>query len=288
MIIDDVRKEVTLLEKIKCKNCGELFSPRNTQQRYCTSNCKYQYSRSHDFAKTKCTNCGKEIIKHRDNIRKSKNIYCSKECKSEYQHNMYYEIRECEVCHCEYEALKSSVKRFCSTVCQNKWQTTQVGKLNSHYVDTIIKCDYCGKEFHTYQYKLNMNENNFCGVDCRQKWYGEVWSQSEEWKNKSRIKAVDMLKNNCFSHTDTAPQIIINNLLDELHIDYENEFNCKYCSIDNAITINNKLYLIEIMGTYWHCDKRKYNNIPYKSQYDRIIKDKVKNTYIKNTLSYPY
>jgi hypothetical protein len=36
------------------------------------------------------------------------------------------------------------------------------------------------------------------------------------------------------------------------------------------------------MGDFWHCDIRKYKNINYINQYNAIIRDKSKNTYIKN------
>lgn len=31
---------------------------------------------------------------------------------------------------------------------------------------TIVKCDYCGKEFKKYDYRIRMSKNNFCCVKC--------------------------------------------------------------------------------------------------------------------------
>lgn len=271
-----------MLEEKECKNCGKIFTPKLKSQKFCCYDCRYHYTYNHNFVNVICTNCGKEFKRHKDGIKHNQNIYCSRKCELEHKHKEYNEIRHCEMCNTEFEVKKKSNQRFCSRRCQHKWQTTQVGKLNPRYADITTKCDYCGKQFHTHQYKLDTNRNNFCSVECRQKWYSEVWSQSQEWKDQSKINAVKMLENGVFNHTNTAPQIIVNNLLDSLNINYENEFNCKYFSIDNALHINDKLYFIEVMGTYWHCDRRKYTDIPYKMQYDRIIKDKAKNTYIKN------
>ena len=51
-------------------------------------------------------------------------------------------------------------------------------------------------------------------------------------------------------------------------IKFENEYNCKYYSIDNYLLEYN--LMIECMGTYWHTDNRFYDKINYKSQVEGI------------------
>lgn len=137
-----------------------------------------------------------------------------------------------------------------------------------------------GKEFYEKPYRLNVSKNHFCNKNCRENWYREVWSQSKEWKNKSRIRAVKILENGSISKTNSECQQIVNNLLDELNIKYINEYNCKYYAIDNYLVDYN--LMIEVMGTYWHSDPRFYNEINYEMQNNQISQDKRKNTYIKN------
>ena len=272
-----------MLEDKECLNCGNLFTPRLKSQKFCCYDCRYHFNYNNNLVNLICENCGTEFSRKKDCTKNNgNNSYCSRECELEHKHKEYNEIRFCENCGEQFETKKNSTQRFCSHNCQNEWQKTQVGTLNSHYIECSISCDCCGQEFHTHQYRLDKNENNFCSIECRQKWYAETWSQSDSWKDESRIRTVNMLEAKQFSHTNTEPQIIINDLLDSLEIGYENEYNCKYYSIDNAIIHNDKLYLIEVMGQYWHCDIRMYDNIRYKMQYDRIIRDKAKSTYIIN------
>jgi hypothetical protein len=78
----------------------------------------------------------------------------------------------------------------------------------------------------------------------------------------------------------TCPQVIVNNILNDLNINFVNEKGYKNVSVDNYLVDNN--LIIEVMGTYWHCDYRKYKTIPYDRQVTRIKMDKIKHSYIKN------
>ena len=80
--------------------------------------------------------------------------------------------------------------------------------------------------------------------------------------------------------TLTKPQIIVNEMLDELGIEYENEYQCKYYAIDNYLTNYN--LMIEVNGDYWHSSPIKYQYHQLnKMQIENIRKDKSKHTYIK-------
>lgn len=109
-------------------------------------------------------------------------------------------------------------------------------------------------------------------------WYSSVWSQSDEWKEKSRIRAVEMLKNNKIN-TLTKPQIIINELLDLNNIKYVNEEPFVYYSIDNYLTDYN--LVIEVMGDYWHGNPLKFDKLN-DLQRKNITRDKAKHTFMKN------
>lgn len=224
----------------------------------------------------KCEWCGKLIYKTPSQLKKHKHHYCSNKCQSLKKHAETYEDRPCEICGSLMHVSKKSTQRFCSTDCQKIWQTQQVGELNTRFTQEKIKCDYCGREFLIKKYKLN-NNNHFCSAKCRQDWYANVWSQSEEWKNESRMRAAELVKKN-WAATTTKPQMIVNDLLDKHNIKYNNEEVFVYYSVDNYLVDYN--LIIEVMGDYWHGNPLKFN-ILNNMQKNNIRRDKAKNTFVK-------
>lgn len=223
-----------------------------------------------------CEWCGKLVYKTQSQINKYKHHYCSNKCQSEKKHADAYENRQCEVCGQLMHVSKKSTQRFCSAECQKIWQTWQVGELNVRFTRKKINCDYCGDEFFVKNYKTTINQNNFCSKKCRQEWFTNVWSQSDDWKEESRKRAIDILKNNKVT-TLTKPQVIINNLLDSNNIKYNNEESFMYYSADNYLTDYN--LIIEVMGDYWHANPMKFNKLN-ELQKKNICRDKAKHTFI--------
>lgn len=223
-----------------------------------------------------CEWCGKLVYKTPSQLNRHEHHYCSNKCQSERKHAESYEDRPCEICNQLMHVSKKSTQRFCSPECQKIWQTQQVGELNKKFTREKIHCDCCGNEFFVKKYKLNINQNYFCSNKCRQEWYANVWSQSDDWKEESRKRAVDMLKNNAVI-TLTKPQIIINNLLDSYDIKYNNEEPFVYYSVDNYLIDYN--LAIEVMGDYWHSNPIKFNKLN-DLQRKNIGRDKAKNTFI--------
>jgi hypothetical protein len=159
------------------------------------------------------------------------------------------------------------------------------GPLNPRYlhnVDHTVNCEWCKRNFEVGGYKARLGTARFCSNECRRAWYATVWSQTDEWKQNRREYAIYQRENGTMSKTESAPQILINNLLDEIKINYKNEKSYDICSVDNYLIDYN--LIIEVMGTYFHCDIRKYNKIPYENQVNRIRMDKIKHSYIKNNI----
>lgn len=79
----------------------------------------------------------------------------------------------------------------------------------------------------------------------------------------------------------TKPQQIINELLEQLKINYISEYDAKYYLIDSYLKDYN--LMIEVQGDYWHCSpllaNKKCNTSGVKGN---IKKDKAKHTYVKN------
>lgn len=226
-----------------------------------------------------CVYCGKKFIAGSSTAK-----YCSDECRKNYDRHTGI-FKKCEVCGKEFEVPRSNKsQRFCCLKCQIEWQKTRVGRLNPKYKRVSTICDWCGKEFDMRPYKVGQFQHNFCSIECKREWYSKVWSQREEWKEESRIRAAKILSSGINSETMTKPQIILNDILDDMGLTFKDEYDCKYYSIDTAVFYNDDIYFIEVMGTYWHADRRFYEEIPYEMQANRIKVDKAKKTFVEGTM----
>ena len=228
-----------------------------------------------------CEWCGKETYQTLTQYNKGKHHFCSHDCQMKYQHEQTYEDRVCEICGDIFHVSKKSKQRFCSIKCQGKWQSTQTGKNNPRYNRIECACDKCGKIIYLLPSNYNRFKYHFCSDECRKEWNENIYSKTDACREMHRKIAVEILKN---SHaiTQTKPQVIINNLLDELNIEYENEGNFTYYSVDNYL-FNNDL-IIEVMGDFWHSNPLKYDTYDKLGdiQRRRISKDKAKHSYILN------
>lgn len=203
-------------------------------------------------------------------------------CQKEYLHKVRFEFRGCEICGELFEVSKLSKQRFCSEKCQHIWQTQNVGESNPRFESVLISCTYCGKQHYVRPYKLKEQKNFFCSKECNQKWYAEIYSQTDEWREKSRKRILEQFQNG-FMSLDSKPQLIVNDILDSLKINYERESNFEFFSVDNYL-IDYDL-IIEVQGDYWHTNPLKFTSNITNSQYDRIGRDKAKHSYIKNQYS---
>lgn len=78
----------------------------------------------------------------------------------------------------------------------------------------------------------------------------------------------------------SKPQQTVNDLLDEMNINYIGEYDCKYYLIGQYLSDYH--LMIEVQGDFWHCSpllQTKSNSSGIKSN---LIRDKRKHTYIKN------
>ena len=226
-----------------------------------------------------CDNCGKEVYFTKSRYNRAKNHFCSTKCQKEFNHKLLFEDRKCEICGKEFHCSKKSTQRFCSIQCQKEWQKSRVGDLNPRFEGIHLKCDNCNKDILVKKWELKKFKHHFCSDDCRRIWYANIFSQSDYWKETSRKRAVNILKNNKTT-TLTKPQIMINELLDKMKINYINEKGYDYYSVDNYL--NDYDLIIEVMGDYWHGSPIKYSlDKLNKVQRKAIRRDKAKHTYIK-------
>jgi hypothetical protein len=267
-----------MMREKKCLNCGKFFKQKHKNHKFCCTKCKLEYEHDHRKIIYKCDNCHKEYISK--NKKRSNHNFCSKECEIQFKCKINHETRKCEFCGKDFDCTKNSTQRFCSMHCQNKWQKTRVGILNPKFTSKLIFCEWCGKKYYEKVSKINNKQHHFCSKDCRREWYSQEYTQTIEWKEYSRNKALLMLETGKFNKVNTHPQREINNLLNKLNISYKNEKVFGNFAVDNYLVNYNKI--IEVMGTYWHTDNRFYPEINYSMQVNRIRIDKIKHNYIKN------
>lgn len=176
---------------------------------------------------------------------------------------------------------ENSNHHYCGDSCRGKHES-EIAKINHEkYSDTWnnVVCEWCHKPFHRGGTDAKRNKTHLCSVECREEWFRNEYVKREEVIEKNRQIALNNLANGVFG-TDSEIQIIINNLLNNMNIDYENEYIIGNFAIDNYLI---KYHLaIEINGGYWHCDPRIYSEINYEIQKNRIVSDKAKNTYCTN------
>lgn len=226
-----------------------------------------------------CEYCGKIVYKTLSQYNKREHHFCSNKCQSLLKREQSYEYRKCDICGTEFYVSKKSTKRFCSQKCQNEWQRTNTCFKNPKFEGKSVTCEYCGKTYELGKYRLENAKHHFCSSDCRKKWYSEVWSQTDTWKDESRKRAVRILSKNK-TITMTKPQVGVNEMLYELGVSFINEESFVYYSVDNYLPEYN--LIIEVMGDYWHTSPIKYNFPKNDKQKHVISRDKAKHTYIKN------
>jgi len=185
---------------------------------------------------------------------------------------------------------------YCSISCRDKYKVENFSGENSKFYKRIsTTCNNCGKEISVIPFDFNKTNsfgenNNFCSQECYYQYRSKHYVKdmhpmynhrfSEEQRETVRERMINRIKNGEITHTFTKPHEIISNLLNNHHITHENEYPCKYYSID--IYLTNYNLMIEIMGDYWHASPLKYlyDNLSDIQKKD-IIRDKAKHTYIK-------
>lgn len=94
-------------------------------------------------------------------------------------------------------------------------------------------------------------------------------------KDYIRMATLDGTRN---SLQPSSVQAAINNLLDDMKISFEEEYDIKYYLVDCYLTDYH--LMIEVQGDFWHCSPLlNKNSVGIKNN---VVKDKRKHTYIKN------
>jgi hypothetical protein len=162
------------------------------------------------------------------------------------------------------------------------------GENHPLYCRIPVNCFQCGQTIYVTPSKAKKSIRIHCSKECASKTVGQILSNNkkfsekikaswtEEKKRKQAEKAIKRVKK-MNKITETKPQIMVNNFLNELGIKYINEYECRYYLIDNYL-IDYDL-MIEVQGNFFHCNP--VMNLQNSRKTKIIAKDKSKNTYIK-------
>ena len=207
----------------------------------------------------------------------------------------------CRECGCDVITTPGTYRKQKTFACETHKRHKPKGKDSVFYNRIKSICSSCGQELELIPFELQKvnsfgDSNHFCSQQCywnfRREYYrgekGAMYNHiyTEEQKdNLARGVAKRFQKTNL---TDTKIQLIVNQMLDDLHIEYEREYPIDYYSCDNFLTDYN--LIIEVMGDYWHGNPIRYGENGYlmnQIQTRTILKDKQKRGYIKNHYGYP-
>jgi predicted nucleic acid-binding Zn ribbon protein len=240
------------LPKFNCIICGTEFYQKNSKHVVCSKKCSdilQKQKKKLIFYEYDCDNCGKHFFVN--DKKQGKNIFCCLECSSEFVSSTSKQIRNCVICGKSFECLKHEKKKTCSLECMGKYRSIFfIGENSPTYKnvpeeDRIAVCQTCGNPI-IFKYNSNKNKPKYCSRRCAN---------------------IGMIT------TMTKPHIKVCDMLQEIGISFDIEYPIDKFLID--IAISEKL-LIEVMGTYWHCDIRHYDKPKNDKQIKNIEKDKRK------------
>jgi endogenous inhibitor of DNA gyrase (YacG/DUF329 family) len=305
-------------EKVNCYTCNSEFKlpPHRimgSERHFCSRKCHSlwqttdEYSKIHrkdgTYIEVECDNCGEFFSKMKSQADKHKYNFCSRKCLGESNHmwienpNPKKEKVKVDCDHCGEEKyvheaiVKNNKYHFCGRECYSNWRRENTrGENNATYSRVDTQCSQCNKDIKVIPYNMKNRKDNFCSQECYWKYRSIHYSgenhphfgkkKTPEQIEEMRKRMVQMYADGVFDRK-TSIQEDIDWILTKLEIDYENEYSCKYYSIDNFLNKYN--LMIEVMGDYWHSSPIKYNSFDdlNKTQKDGVRRDKSKHTYIK-------
>ena len=243
-----------------CELCGMKYEAKVVTARFCSLKCMYGWrstlpkkSRQKKQSVIKvlgvgnCLNCGKlfDILKNRKTL-------CSRSCMYEWRKTQHRETVQCLNCGKEFDKYKKSNNRYCSDICAKtsvekkekirKWALSNKNHWNDPNVQSKVK------------------------VTKKERYGDENYNNMEKYKitcteRYDRPYAVELPKS--VGKRISKPQRKVYEEVLQEHPDalLEHWLRDAQKSVDVYIPSINTI--IEIYGTYWHCDPRKYSSEYY-------------------------
>lgn len=228
---------------------------------------------------TSCKTCQKDFKKENKSIK-----YCSDECRQKAREKTSIKSRQkrtktfrCKFCKKEYQRVRER-NGFCTRPCASKFYYKNND--NIKYIlktkrmkksGTNKKCVICQKDF--YAAPRNIEKKKICGnKSCKKEYMSKIMAVKSKGRKhtketKDKIKKTIKERYNVENpfllakHTSLSkPQKEIHKFLKEniknVKLDHPIYCGDKCYKVD--ILLNDKNYIIEFNGSYWHCDPRTY------------------------------
>lgn len=207
--------------KVNCSNCGKLlwriaWRLKNQKNHFCNETCLAQWKKKNSLKgerspyfrqkKVRCSNCGKELWKHRYLIKKEKRFFCNYRCFS-------------------------------------LWASRNLSKENSVlFKQQRVRCLNCRRVFWKHLSRVKNTTKHFCSMKCRDEY--SVGENSSGWRDgrsfqpytpdfNKPLKKLILRRDNYRCQLCGVPQEECIRKLHIHHIDYNKENNRK----ENLITL---------------------------------------------------
>lgn len=195
---------ISQFEKKICQQCGELFQPKNPQQKFCSNDCKHKYQGFNKRNGTVeiCPVCGKEFYLHKvcaNRVKPGTINTCSFKCRGKLftgEANPNYSKVEKVCLHCGNTFLvhksHENTAKFCSRKCfgdfkhnksiarlakikaDKKTKPLTLEEFNSkpklkRNPPVLMECKVCGKITLQRYTAVEKGQGRYCGRDCFRK-----------------------------------------------------------------------------------------------------------------------
>ena len=250
---------------IKCEYCGK----ETTKKRFCSRECMYK---ARTIKKKKCLNCGKEVS--RCEVK-----YCSRKCYTEHKHKNWLENLEYNKCIiCEKETLN---QKYCSQQCLGKdknrhkqavenlnnshiWTEEELAKLKTSYGK--INLGELADELKVSKTAL-VRKAEKAGIKSARHWKKEEVDYLEKHLNDdieklakkfntTKIRVFNKIaRMKGFHQGDISVQEKVTRFIRDLGYDLVREVKIDKFKTDIMV----KGIDVEVQGSYWHGDKRLYD-----------------------------
>lgn len=182
-----------------CPICGNNFSAKRKEQKFCSHVCSTIAITKFDKSGT-CEQCGKHFERKQYRNTRDALRFCSRECSFTFRklnttdRSCNVLFAECTVCGCWFST-RSKAKTRCSDACDKKHARKQEFERNRNKHDENVKerkCKECGKAFiRAYGNK----HRDFCSNLCSHRY----WKRIGKSKRRARLKgaaceSIDRLK----------------------------------------------------------------------------------------------
>ena len=172
----------------------------------------------------------------------------------------------CDTCGEEFSKLPRHICKynFCCKACQIKW----FAKLPEKRKNQITRnCQWCGREFATYQYRVESGEGKFCSCKCQSRWHSSLMQNSEyRQRNVEVALRANRIRPN-------KAEIKLQSILNEYFPDEWEYTGDGYHIIGgfspDFTNRNGHKALIELFGDYWHSPELR--NEWHRSELGRIM-----------------